>query len=127
MPRKPKSPCRHPDCPELTEGRFCKHHQQKYSREYNREQRPEYSRKLYRSSRWRRLRRRFLQENPLCVECKKVGRLTAATVVDHIIPHKGDEKLFWDEDNLQALCKSCHDRKTAAEGRWGEKGRVYRY
>ncbi|MDO9529271.1 MAG: HNH endonuclease signature motif containing protein [Syntrophales bacterium] len=127
MPRKPKSPCRHPGCPELTEDRFCKQHQQEYRREYNREQRPEYSRKLYRSSRWRKLRRRFQQENPLCEECKKVGRLIEATVVDHIIPHKGDEMLFWDIDNLQALCKPCHDRKTAAEGRWGEKGRVYRY
>ncbi len=72
MPRKPKTPCRHPGCPELTEDRFCKHHQQEYRREYNREQRPEYSRKLYRSTRWRRLRRRFLQDNPLCVECKTV-------------------------------------------------------
>jgi 5-methylcytosine-specific restriction protein A len=26
--------------------------------------------------------------------------------------------LFWDEDNWQALCKPCHDRKTAVEGRW---------
>ncbi|MEW6622133.1 MAG: HNH endonuclease [Bacillota bacterium] len=90
MPRKPKSPCRHPGCPELTEDRFCVHHQQEYRREYNREQRPDYSRKLYRSTRWRRLRRRFLQENPLCVDCKKTGRLIEATVVDHITPHKGD-------------------------------------
>ena len=50
-----------------------------------------------------------------------------ATVADHIIPHKGNLELFWDEGNLQALCKSCHDRKTAKEGRWGEKGRVYSY
>ena len=42
----------------------------------------------------------------------KYGMLTPATVVDHVIPHRGDQKLFWDEDNWQALCKSCHDRKT---------------
>jgi hypothetical protein len=64
-----------------------------------------------------------LSRNPLCVECERQGRITPATVVDHIIPHKGNLELFWDEDNLQALCKPCHDRKTAKEGRWGEKAR----
>ena len=58
----------------------------------------------------------FLQRNPLCNECMKHGRLTPATVVDHVIPHRGDQKLFWDEANWQALCKSCHDRKTVKAG-----------
>ncbi|WP_295219971.1 HNH endonuclease signature motif containing protein, partial [Ruminococcus sp.] len=40
---------------------------------------------------------------------------TAATVVDHIIPHRGDPHLMWDESNWQALCKSCHDWKTGSE------------
>lgn len=43
---------------------------------------------------------------------RKVGRLTQATVVDHIVPHRGDQKLFWDESNWQPLCKPCHDKKT---------------
>ncbi len=30
-------------------------------------------------------------------------------MVDHKIPHKGDQKLFWDRDNWQPLCKACHD------------------
>jgi 5-methylcytosine-specific restriction protein A len=54
-------------------------------------------------------------DHPLCEECKRNGRLTPATVVDHITPHKGNRELFWDESNWQALCKSCHDRKTAKE------------
>jgi 5-methylcytosine-specific restriction protein A len=98
-----------------------------YNRHYNREERPEYSKRLYKTARWRRLRKRVLSRNPLCVECERQGRITPATVVDHIIPHKGNLELFWDEDNLQALCKPCHDRKTAKEGRWGEKGKVYTY
>ena len=57
-------------------------------------------------------RENFLQKHPLCEECRKDGRLTPATVVDHIIPHRGDSKLFWDEHNWQPLCKDCHDRKT---------------
>lgn len=36
-----------------------------------------------------------------------------ATVVDHIIPHKGDPELFWPEgdaeDHFAACCKACHD------------------
>ena len=42
----------------------------------------------------------------------KEGKLTPATVVDHIVPHRGDPRLFWDEKNWQPLCKECHDRKT---------------
>ena len=38
-----------------------------------------------------------------------------AREVDHIEPHKGDDTLFWDQDNWQPLCKPCHSRKTATE------------
>ena len=41
--------------------------------------------------------------------------MTAATVVDHIIPAKGSPELFWDEANWQPLCKYHHDAKTARE------------
>jgi len=125
MPRKPKMPCRYPGCPELTEDRYCPAHQKKTDREYNRTNRP--YRKLYNNSRWQRLRKRHLLKHPLCVECERRGRFTPATVVDHIIPHEGRLELFWDENNIQSLCKSCHDRKTAGEGRWGEKGVNYSY
>ncbi|MFE0394738.1 HNH endonuclease [Paenibacillus lactis] len=53
--------------------------------------------------------------NPLCVQCYRDNRVSAATVVDHIIPHKGDQALFWDRQNWQALCKKCHDIKTVRE------------
>jgi len=36
-------------------------------------------------------------------------------VVDHIIPHKGDQQLFWNRDNWQPMAKSCHDKKTRAD------------
>lgn len=51
----------------------------------------------------------------MCVHCRAVGKRTAANVVDHIIPHRGDQDKFWDYDNWQALCKTCHDIKTAKE------------
>ena len=40
-------------------------------------------------------------------------------LVDHIKPHKGDLNLFWDQDNWQPLCKSCHDRDKQSEERRG--------
>ncbi|WP_350342360.1 HNH endonuclease signature motif containing protein [Proteinivorax tanatarense] len=74
------------------------------------------------------MRKEIFKEEPLCVICLKAGRTTSAKVVDHIVPHKGDKSLFYDQQNLQPLCKSCHDRKTAKEdGRWGKKGTVYTY
>ena len=71
-------------------------------------------------SRWQKARAVYLQSHPLCVRCLAKGRYVKATVVDHIIPHRGDRKLFWDRDNWQALCKSCHDSKTMTEDRYEE-------
>ena len=64
--------------------------------------------------RWQRASQAFLAEHPLCAECERQGLpLTAAEVVDHIIPHRGDEALFWAAGNLQALCVHHHNQKTA--------------
>jgi hypothetical protein len=41
--------------------------------------------------------------------CEAAGFVVASSVVDHIKPHRGDQKLFWAPDNWQALCKNCHD------------------
>ena len=65
--------------------------------------------------RWQKARERFLRANPLCVYCARVGRTTAASVVDHITPHRGDQTLFWDEDNWQSLCSPCHSSVKQAE------------
>lgn len=59
--------------------------------------------------RWQKARAAYLAEHPLCVYCEREGKVTAATVVDHKIPHRGDQELFWDEKNWQSLCKPCHD------------------
>jgi 5-methylcytosine-specific restriction protein A len=61
-----------------------------------------------------------LKVNPLCKYCYREGKITAATVVDHNIPHRGDKVLFWDENNWQPLCKRCHDRKTRTEDQFPE-------
>ena len=63
---------------------------------------------------WRRARKAYLQLHPLCAECLKEGILTPATVVDHIMPHRGDQQLFWDEQNWQPLCQTHHNKKTGS-------------
>ena len=81
-------------------------------------QRPSASRRGY-GSRWRRARLAFLARHPLCASCQGQGRVVPATVVDHVVPHRGDQALFWDEANWAPACKRCHDAKTALQGRWG--------
>ncbi|MYM31495.1 HNH endonuclease [Duganella sp. CY15W] len=64
---------------------------------------------------WQQARAGYLRSNPLCVYCAQSGRTTEATVVDHRVPHRGDQKLFWSKANWQALCKPCHDGEKQRE------------
>ena len=69
------------------------------------------------TSRYRRERRRFLDANPLCAGCAKLGFTAAATELDHIVPYHKRPDLFWDTDNWQGLCADCHQKKSDAERR----------
>ena len=62
---------------------------------------------------WRKARETWLTKEPLCVSCKAMGRVTPASVVGHITPHRGDSKLFWNTSNWQSLCEKCHNSKTS--------------
>lgn len=56
------------------------------------------------------LRRRRLQAEPLCRMCRQNGRVTPATVPDHIKPiSQGGTN---EPDNIQCLCLECHNLKT---------------
>lgn len=113
MATKPKRPCNRVGCRNLTTQRFCEEHRQQDQRDRDRYRGSAHERGY--DSRWRRASKRFLRENPLCVRCDTNGFVRASEVTDHIVPHKGDMELFWDRDNWQALCKRCHDIKTARE------------
>ena len=53
----------------------------------------------------------YLNNNPLCIQCKDRGRITAAREVDHIIPlWRGGADT---DENKAALCIECHKLKTA--------------
>ena len=104
-------PCMNPGCSRLVyyPSNYCSDHKPQrlpdtrrpnsYQRGYTKE--------------WQRYRVTYLANHPLCVICLQHGEMTEATVVDHIVPHKGDKQLFWDKNNHEALCKRCHDIKTA--------------
>jgi 5-methylcytosine-specific restriction protein A len=116
MANRPKRPCRYPNCPELVESGYCERHK----KEHNRSKRNSNEWvDLYNSTRWRKARKAFLNEHPLCAECARQSRLTTAKVVDHVQDHKGDLGLFWSEDNWEALCVTCHNRKTMLTNRPG--------
>ena len=104
--------------------KYCNKHKAKGLASEERQRKLAEQRRLQRSGsreergytyKWRKLRDRFIAQHPHCEECLKHGKITLATDVDHIIPHRGDPKLLYDEGNLQSLCKSCHSRKTAKE------------
>jgi len=65
----------------------------------------------YGSIQWQQTRRRvFKRDKFRCRKCGKAGRLEA----DHIKPvTQGGE--FWDPENIQSLCRTCHIEKTAGE------------
>lgn len=116
MPRKPKRPCSHPSCPQLTDERFCPEHARQEARRYERYDRDPAVKKRYGKA-WQRIRERYVASHPLCEACRKNGVLTPTEEVHHILPlsHGGTH----DEHNLMALCKACHSAISAKDGdRW---------
>lgn len=77
--------------------------------------------------RWQKARAEHLAAHPFCEYCLReraiVARIVAevivecarrsiplpyGNVVDHVVPHRGDEALFWDRTNWATLCKHHH-------------------
>lgn len=111
MAQLPLRPCRHPGCPVLTRDGWCDRHRPRYARRLSAKWHAWYNLPIWTE----RLRPAQLLCEPFCRECARAGRRTAATVVDHVEPHRGDWDLFTDPANLQSLCKYHHDQKTMRE------------
>ena len=75
------------------------------------EQRPSARERGY-DTKWDKARAAYLAKHPKCVKCG-----APATVVDHVIPHKGDMRLFWDRSRWQPLCTHCHSSRKQSEER----------
>lgn len=63
------------------------------------------------------MRVQVLSEEPLCRPCDKQGRVTQATIADHIVPKA--EGGSDDRENYQPICDPCHVIKTAEEAKRG--------
>lgn len=114
MPVRAKSPCRQSGCRTLLDAPgFCTQHRREVFKAQKQSVTEDYKERnrFYQRKEWKAARALHLQLEPLCRSCRKSGRLVAATVVDHIIAiDDGGAKL--DQENLQSLCKPCHNRKT---------------
>lgn len=77
-------------------------------------------RNLYKSKRWQQLRKAQLSKHPYCQCPHHEGKRVPGNIVDHITPHKGDTRLFFDPNNLQTLTKTCHDKFKQSEERGGK-------
>lgn len=58
---------------------------------------------------WQKASTAFLAAHPTCTMCAAHGRAEQAVVVDHITPHRGDRRLFWDRGNWQPICAGHHN------------------
>jgi len=75
----------------------------------------------YKTARWQKLRWQVVLDAAFtCAFCGRVGT-SPEVVADHIRPHKGNAALFWARDNLQCLCKGCHDTVKQSAERGGIK------
>ena len=72
----------------------------------------------YNTARWQAIRSNQLRTHPLCAMCDQRGITSAATVCDHVAPHRGNADLFW-TGPFQSLCKACHDTDKARIERGG--------
>jgi 5-methylcytosine-specific restriction protein A len=57
----------------------------------------------------------MIRQSPQCAICGAAKEDGAILEVHHREPPRGDEGMFFDENNLQVLCRSCHQVITARE------------
>jgi 5-methylcytosine-specific restriction endonuclease McrA len=98
-----KKICNYPSCNILipTTERYCSLHKKE---KIPFESAIRYNETLYNTTTWRKLRKEVLKEQPVCSKCRADIKLE----IHHIIPPRGNEKLFFDKNNLTVVCQQCH-------------------
>lgn len=66
--------------------------------------------KAYNSTKWRKLRDKYLKEHPMCEICGKNPTQDIHHLKSFIVRDEIDWELFLDENNLEGLCKECHGK-----------------
>jgi 5-methylcytosine-specific restriction protein A len=99
--------CNYPGCNELIppSERYCPRHKKKQDKPFSSAIR--FNETLYHTTQWRKLRATILKEQPACFKCGISGS-ESKLEVHHIIPPRGNEELFFDENNLVSVCPVCH-------------------
>jgi len=102
--------CLHPGCTTLVEGGRCPEHEKHDRIQYDKARGSNTERGY--GYAWSLIRKRYLQRNPLCVDCLqgKPERVTVASEVHHITKKRdgGTDR----DENLMALCKKHHSART---------------
>ncbi len=62
----------------------------------------------YGLGRWKKRAHAQLAAQPLCAFCLRTNKITPATIVDHVVPHRGNEYAFWNGE-VQSLCAYHHN------------------
>lgn len=58
---------------------------------------------------WDKAAKRYIDQHPLCLGCEAVGIVVPSTLVDHVVPQRGDAERMWSVDNWQPSCRWHHD------------------
>ncbi|MBO0586127.1 HNH endonuclease [Sporosarcina sp. E16_8] len=115
--KKPLKPCNYPMCSKLTRSGYCEDHTTERTvknAEYDKFARDKVSNAFYQSKAWKIVRgQALMRDNGLCQHCVRNRVVTAADMVDHIVPLKEENHLKDVLSNLQSLCNRCHAIKTA--------------
>jgi 5-methylcytosine-specific restriction protein A len=99
--------CNHPGCSVLIDPseRYCPQHKKGQPPPF--ENAIRYNESLYKTTLWRQLRNKILKEQTNCFKCG-ISNDETNLEVHHLIPPRGNEELFFDENNLVAVCPVCH-------------------
>ena len=66
------------------------------------------------NARWERVRKTWLKRNPECAYCPGDYK-SLAVLIDHFVPHRGNQQIFWNKEFWRGSCQSCHSVKSAWE------------
>ena len=111
-----KHPCAHFSCYTgiPATDKYCEAHASLHRDDHPRKH-PEYQ-QMYNTSRWKKLRAWQLHQQPVCERCGK----HFADTVHHKVEHDGYLEMFYAVDNLESLCRACHDKHHSKTG-WGRR------
>ncbi len=116
MAISPARACMHPGCPNLVtvaNAYRCPEHEREYLKNWERPRDVKYT-----SGMWKKLSRLFLANHPLCERCGAPSELA-----HHV--YRKREGGSDDFENLEALCRKCHEAEHNEKGeRWKKRERT---